>query len=1078
MIKQTEEEFRLAILNEIDSACDRFESDWKRGKQPTAEAFLLTCADALRSELLPYLREIEEEYQLRLLDSVTSQGNLARNETKIDSGSSFPALDAADRQDDTRAGQDFELPVTFDRFELQERIGSGGTSTVFRAYDPKHDRIVAIKVCHNFVLANRTAQQRFLRELASTSKLESRHIIRVLEHGQSQGRPFLVMEYLPKGTLADALQTRKATFDFPTIVRWISQIAKALQTAHAAGVIHRDVKPSNILLFEDATCDAIDDLSVKLVDFGLALTGESLTQMTRTGEVLGTLGYLSPEVISEGARQADARSDIYSLGVLFYELLTGHLPFRKPMPALLQQILLNQPLPPRWTNASIPAELELICLKCLEKAPAARFQSATELLQELERWCAGQSIKTRPDSSLVSFRKLLQRNKAPSLAISTLGVLLLTVAVGLVFFQWQQIQSRRAIGSGIVDAYLKAEGDNLGPASQKVLQSSAALFEVEQRLSLENLSLDDEVRLRALRPKKSGFDNERIIQFLMMHADATEFAFLVDRLTPEAVAKATGSNPGVTDPVDFEFRRALMGVLRDPNQSPSDSRDQFLADGLCHLQTADRMKPWLDLCRPYTEEICRLLRDRLLTANSEEERFATAFALTTFYQGEPKSLAALLVHLEGKQLQMVCEAIGRLPEEDKSIAVSEILAKVAEQTEPAPSKSEPSPKLPIPEVHCLERSRLLTALVHLKAKQQGDVVQAWPINDPRLATYFFLDASNRGIPLPCLVDLILVEHRIPSLWMLILALDNYDTQELRLNARLDAWLRKAYLTHPSAAIHGAIRFLLRKLGHSEWMRKQDEAMRGTEVPGLEWYITKMGIPMVILPAFEDSPRLAISMEEITVDQFKSCFPDFVLPTDCTASTPDHPISYVTAIEALRYCERLSLQEGISPKENSVEFGAQPTEVSIDTTKVGYRLPTMREMQWASQAGAATTRFYGEEQTPQIERFVVASQGKEPSLVGSRFPNRNGLSDTLGNVAEWTLDLQANGVSKSFVGQSMKQCFDFSEAGALSTFGGSYFSSYPRCLPSKGGIMHPKEATAQIGFRIVCLAPGNSKSRAD
>ena len=223
------------------------------------------------------------------------------------------------------------------RFELLQAVGSGAFGTVFKAHDPKLDRTVAVKVPRAGSVPDGQELDRFLREARSTAQLHHPAIVPVYETGQDEGVPFLVSEFVDGVTLGDRLTA--GGFAFGEAAKLLAGVADALEHAHRQGIVHRDVKPSNIMLRTDGT--------PAVMDFGLARRMAGDITMTLTGQVLGTPAYMSPEQAGGSGHTVDGRSDVYSLGVILYRLLAGELPFRGNQRMLLHQVLQEDPRPPR-----------------------------------------------------------------------------------------------------------------------------------------------------------------------------------------------------------------------------------------------------------------------------------------------------------------------------------------------------------------------------------------------------------------------------------------------------------------------------------------------------------------------------------------------------------------------------------------------------------------------------------------------------------------------------------------------------------------------------------------------------------
>lgn len=314
------------------------------------------------------------------------------------------------------------------KLTLLDRVGAGSFGEVWKALDTELDRLVAVKIPHAGYPCDDKDHDRFLREARSAAVLRHPGIVPVHEVGHEEGLSYLVCDFIEGLTLTDLLKSRRLAFSETAAL--IAQVAEALDYAHARGVVHRDVKPANIILERPSKDPAAPPGRPMLMDFGLALRSDSEVTLTLEGQVLGTPAYMSPELAGGHGHQVDGRSDIYSLGVVLYQLLTGELPFRGNSRMLRDQILYWEPLPPRQLNDQIPNDLQTITLKCLAKEPVRRYRTAGELAADLRRWLADEPIRARPVGRAERLWHWCRRNPLPAGLAATVAALLVVAAVG------------------------------------------------------------------------------------------------------------------------------------------------------------------------------------------------------------------------------------------------------------------------------------------------------------------------------------------------------------------------------------------------------------------------------------------------------------------------------------------------------------------------------------------------------------------------------------------------------------------------------------------------------------------------
>ncbi|MCP3691583.1 MAG: serine/threonine protein kinase [Planctomycetaceae bacterium] len=367
---------------------------------------------------------------------------------------------------------DIDFPMQFGEYELLEEVARGGMGVVFRARQVNLDRQVALKMILTGKLADESDVQRFYSEASSAAALEHPGVVPVYEVGEQNGQHFFSMGFVEGESLASLIGRNPLSPQ--KSAQMLLKISEAIVYAHGEGVIHRDLKPANVLLDKKN--------NPHISDFGLAKKVTSGSNLTVTGQILGTPSYMSPEQASGATDQVNEISDVYSLGALLYCCLTGRAPFQAANPMeTLRQVVERDPVAPRQLNFQVDLDLDTICLKCLEKDPLRRYQSAQELVDELNRFMAGQPIQARRISTLDRAFRWCRRNPVTT---GLLSALLLAIVGGVsgIAWQWGQAEYQKNLTRQAEESEMNMDSDAAEAVSDVVRVQEL----VETQLKLEH----------------------------------------------------------------------------------------------------------------------------------------------------------------------------------------------------------------------------------------------------------------------------------------------------------------------------------------------------------------------------------------------------------------------------------------------------------------------------------------------------------------------------------------------------------------------------------------------------------------
>ena len=474
-------------VKRFDDLVDSFEDGCKSGVIPDVVAYLENAEPAARPALLSELVRLELEYKLRAGQAVCVEDCLTRYPGVASSRKDVLDLIVLEARVRLACAQPVRIAEYLQRFpdygnelaaglstlagttvkvpgyEVLEELGRGGMGVVYRARDVRLNRPVALKMILAGVHAEEEDRSRFRREAEAIARLQHPGVVQIHEVGEHDGHPFFALEYCSGGGLDRKLVA--GPMQPPEAAALVEKIAHAVQAAHDAQVIHRDLKPANVLL----TADGVP----KVTDFGLAKRLDDAGN-TQSGAILGTPSYMAPEQASGRTKEIGPLSDVYSLGAILYECLTGRPPFRAATALdTVMQVVSADPVAPTLLNAKVPIDLETICLKCLHKEPAKRYASAAELADDLRRFSRGEIVKARPTGRTEKVWRWCKRNPLATGLATAVSMALISVAVTVSVSAVNILDARERADEKAAEA-TKAQGEAEKALSQVKMEFARA----------------------------------------------------------------------------------------------------------------------------------------------------------------------------------------------------------------------------------------------------------------------------------------------------------------------------------------------------------------------------------------------------------------------------------------------------------------------------------------------------------------------------------------------------------------------------------------------------------------------------
>jgi tRNA A-37 threonylcarbamoyl transferase component Bud32 len=449
----------MATVPSVPELVSRWQELRRQGQSVSPEELCAGCPERL-DDLKRYLQAVGAMESFLGLDA----GADAATVPPAPAGGNGEAAEATATLPPAAAQREAAAPwPVVPGYEILGELGRGGMGVVYKARHLKLNRVVALKMVLAGGHAGPDDLARFLAEAEAVAALQHPHIVQLHDFGEHEGLPFFTLEFVPGGSLADKLSV--TPLPPQEAARVVEQLARGLHYAHGKGIVHRDLKPANVLLAEDGT--------PKVTDFGLAKRVEVGTGLTATGAILGTPSYMAPEQAGGHGKRVGPRTDVYALGAILYECLTGRPPHNAATLAeTLLQVIGEEPASVRQLQPGVPADLETICHRCLQKEPARRYASAEEVAEDLRRFQAGEPIRARPVGNIERVWRWCRRNPVVAgLLTAVAATLFLGTAVATYF----AVQARAEAG------HARDNGEHAADEARKAKESEKQSKESEQQ---------------------------------------------------------------------------------------------------------------------------------------------------------------------------------------------------------------------------------------------------------------------------------------------------------------------------------------------------------------------------------------------------------------------------------------------------------------------------------------------------------------------------------------------------------------------------------------------------------------------
>lgn len=974
-------------------------------------------------------------------------------------------------------------PTHIGHFKILRRVGEGGMGRVFLGEQREPiARKVAIKVI-NTSIPTKEVLARFEAERRALAVMEHPNIAKVFEAGVSEyGSPYLVMEYVNGSSITDYSDAKRLTINERMTL--FVQACKAIQHAHSRGVIHRDIKPSNVLVSEHDGTPV-----VKVIDFGLAKSlkqiGEESTRRayrTSEGRLVGTWAYMSPEQSEGNAADIDIRTDVFSLGAVLYELLAGSTPIPKSViknesetailtlirnadfcsPSKRIEELRSDGGSVTWSRetatkklkTALESELDWIVLKSLEKDRKRRYETAVEFSKDVERFLRNETVIARPRSVVYRLKKFTSRNKL-SLGIAVACIVMLMM-IGIV----QSRMRTYSKAQEIVSSLCSARSEAILPLVKEIQESPRLTQPILESLLLKNADLDGQSRenvVIALASQNNKYSNELYELALVANVSKLPVYQRVFSLkhNQETVPHLWNLLEQTTAPSEARFNAALvLAATSSQSKRWTTGKLAWLVENI--LSKNPEIQPKL-------RELVFLLKQRLTPIVvdyvdkpelTQSQQVSAANFIADFAEEDQVALAKSILRANSDQFSILQDKL--LSADNTRTAVEVFDTQL--QTSPRDDESE------VGRVR-IGRRRANAAISSLLLGHIGGAIKCLTVdNDFESATQFVHLSRKQGISAQTAFDCFRAcraeaqkkgqgRQSDRLAYSSILLLGQFPPSDFDAYERIQSEIRNLYSQHPSAGVHSACGWLLKRWGLDKEKREVDER-EFPYSPDREWFTIRVTpkkdalgnrisiedgeifLTMIVFPngSFKmGSPESEVNRQgnetQINVSLSRPfalsdrevpwrAFNVFDASRNFNAinqqykktQSLDLSAHAITWDECIRFCHWIGVWSNVTDEEQAllnIEY-AEAKDLEYDLSRTGFRLPTEAEWEYANRGELTTPYFFGSDRSLVSSYGWTANDSTTYSQIGGQLcPSSFGLFDSCGNLWEWCMDWEAN-----------------------------------------------------------------------